>query len=185
MPYDLIAIYKSRLAGTVSQGFPTIGVRERSRIVKEAIGDLIEPRPLLRTSWGMVRLTQYIVEGLGEDRGMYCLRIYLEKGWNSVKCAEWSERASLILQSVTKDMLNKDPDYPIEVSDCDEYGILDISCEFSLAGGAEVAGEAEIKCQNVLADYAFYIFATDLLYGVLADAYSEKPIVFAKEPVAA
>lgn len=185
MPDELVAIYKSRLAGKVSAGFPSIGVRERSRIVKEAIGELLEPRPLLRTSWGMVRLTQYIVEGLGEDRGMYCLRIYSEKGWNSVKCADWSERAALLLEDRTRHLLNKSAAHPVEISACDEYGILDISCDFSLAGGADVAGEAEIACQNALADYAFYICATDVLDHVLTDACSEKPIIFVEEPVAA
>ena len=116
---------------------------------------------------------------------MYCLRIYLKKGWNSVKCAEWSERAALLLESRSRHVLNKSAAHPVEISACDEYGILDISCEFSLAGGSDVAGEAEIAGQNALSDYAFYIFATDLLDDVLIDACSEKPIVFVEEPVTA
>lgn len=185
MSDDLVAIYKGRLAEKVSLGFPAIGVRERSKIVKEAIGDLLEPRPLLRTQWGMIRLTQYIVEGLNEDRGMYCVRVYLQKGWETGKWAEWSERAAILLEDRTSHLLKKSRDYPIEISDCDEYGIVDICCDFSLAAGPEVAGKAEEECQKAMVDYLFYVFATGLLDTVLTDACSEKPIIFAGEPIMA
>jgi hypothetical protein len=81
--------------------------------------------------------------------------------------------------------MNRSKDHPIEISDCDEYGILDISCDFSLAGGPDVAGKAEEECQKSMVDYIFYIFATGLLDTALTDACSEKPIVSTGEPVAA
>lgn len=177
-PDDLLAVHKERIDQALRVSHPKAGVRERSKMVKEALSEMMTPGAVLRTSVGMIRLALQTVEKHGSDRGAYQLTIYLARKWSDEESGVWSERARDLLVSRSAHLLVKPADYEIEVKDCaDGYGMLQVSCDFDLYGG-EVAQD---ECKQALVDYVFTIYATGMIEDVMAEACSNVgPVV---EPI--
>jgi hypothetical protein len=173
-PEEVIGIHRRRVEQAVRLDPSKTSEGETARIMKEALSDMLMPRAVLRTSAGMIRLSRYSVEGLGMERGVYQLSIFLSTKWKRGKdSAKWSERALILLADRSAHLLEQSLDYEVELGDRDDYGMLDVSSDFDLAAGPE----AEEECKQALVDYVFAIFATGLIDRVLVDAIGDKPIV--------
>ena len=174
-PDDVIAVHKKRLDQALRLEHPKLGVRERSKMVKEGLAKMMTPGPVLRSHAGMIRLALHTVENQGSERGAYQMTIYLARRWESEEGSNWSDQAVKSLTDRSSRLLRMHADYEIEVEGCaDVYGLLRVSCDFDLYGGEE----AQIECKQSLVDYVFTIFATGMIDQVMADSCSNvKPVI--------